>query len=82
MRLRDLTLSYTFPASTIKKYSFLRSMSAFVTGSDLILITNYLGADPAVSGNTAGTRGVGGFGFDYGNIATPIGINVGLRANF
>lgn len=82
MRLRDLTLSYTFPASTIKKYSFLKSMSAFVTGSDLILITNYLGADPAVSGNTAGTRGVGGFGFDYGNIATPIGINVGLRANF
>lgn len=82
MRLRDLTLSYTFPASMIKKYSFLRSMSAFVTASDLILITNYLGADPAVSGNTAGTRGVGGFGFDYGNIATPIGINVGLRANF
>lgn len=82
MRLRDLTLSYTFPATMIKKYSFLRSMSAFVTGSDLILITNYLGADPAVSGNTAGTRGVGGFGFDYGNIATPIGINIGLRANF
>lgn len=82
MRLRDLTLSYTFPATMIKKYSFLRSMSAFVTGSDLILFTNYLGADPAVSGNTAGTRGVGGFGFDYGNIATPIGINVGLRANF
>ncbi len=81
-RLRDITLNYTMPARMIKKYSFLKSLGFFVTGNDLILFTNYLGADPAVSGNTAGTRGVGGYGFDYGNIATPISVNVGLRANF
>lgn len=81
-RLRDITLNYTLPPNAIKKYPFLKSLGFFVTGNDLILITNYLGADPAVSGNTAGTRGVGGFGFDYGNIATPISINVGLKANF
>ena len=61
---------------------FLKSLGAFVTGNDLILITNYLGADPAVNGNTAGTRGVGAFGFDYGNIPTPISVNIGLRASF
>ena len=82
MRLRDLTINYTLPARMIKKYSFLKALGLFATGNDLILITNYLGADPAVSGNTSGTRGVGGFGFDYGNIATPVSINVGLRANF
>lgn len=81
-RLRDITLNYTLPASALKKYPYLKSLGFFVTGNDLILITNYLGADPAISGNTAGTRGVGGFGFDYGNIATPISVNVGLRANF
>ncbi len=81
-RLRDITINYTLSPRAIRKYSFLKSLGFFVTGNDLILFTNYKGADPAVSGNTSGTRGVGGFGFDYGNIATPISVNVGLRANF
>lgn len=82
LRLRDITLNYTLSPNAIRKYTFLKSLGFFVTGNDLLLFTNYTGADPAVSGNTSGTRGVGGFGFDYGNIATPISINVGLRANF
>ncbi len=82
LRLRDLTLNYTLSARAIRKYSFLKSLGFFVTANDLILITNYIGADPAVSGNTSGTRGVGGYGFDFGNIATPISVNLGLRANF
>ena len=81
-RLRDITLNYTLPPKALRNMTFLKSLGFFVTGNDLILFTNYLGADPAVSGNTAGTRGVGGFGFDYGNIATPLSVNVGLRANF
>jgi len=81
-RLRDITLNYTMPVKSIRNLKFLKSLGFFVTGNDLILFTNYKGADPAVSGNTAGTRGVGGFGFDYGNIATPISVNVGLRASF
>jgi hypothetical protein len=82
LRLRDITLSYTFPASAIRNLGFLKSLSAFVTGNDLILITNYTGADPAVSGVSAGSRGVGAFGFDYGTVGTPISVNLGLRANF
>jgi TonB-linked SusC/RagA family outer membrane protein len=78
-RMRDLTISYTFPKNFIKKLS---NLSAFITGNDLILLTNYSGADPAVNGNTAGGRGVGAFGYDYGTLPSPISVNFGLRASF
>ena len=60
----------------------MKSLGFFVTGNDLILLTNYSGADPAVNGNTAGSRGVGGFGFDYGTLPSPISVNIGIRASF
>ncbi len=81
-RLRDLTLNYTLPVKSIKSLSFVKSLGAFVTCNDLVLITNYTGADPSGNGNNASTRGVGAAGFDYGNIATPVAINFGIRANF
>jgi hypothetical protein len=81
-RLRDLTLNYSFSGQFVKRLRYFRTLSAFITANDLILITNYTGADPAASGVSAGSRGVGAFGFDYGNVATPVSINVGLRANF
>ncbi|MBL7725485.1 MAG: SusC/RagA family TonB-linked outer membrane protein [Chitinophagaceae bacterium] len=78
-RLRDLTISYTFNKNFIKAF---KSLSAFATGNDLILLTNYSGADPAVNGNTAGGRGVGAFGFDYGTLSSPLQVNLGIRASF
>ena len=80
-RLRDLTVSYNF-AKMIKKAKCFKSLSAFITGNNLILISNYTGADPAVNGTTPGTRGVGAFGFDFGTVAEPISLNIGLRAGF
>ena len=82
LRLRDITLSYALGEKTIKKLRYFRSLSVFATGNDLVLFTNYWGADPSTNGNTAGSRGVGGWGFDYGNIATPISVNVGIKAGF
>lgn len=81
-RLRDITLAYNLPSNLIRNWKLFKSLGVFVTANDLILFTNYTGADPAVSGNTAGTRGVGGWGFDYGNIAAPVSVNFGLRAGF
>ncbi|MEO7446509.1 MAG: SusC/RagA family TonB-linked outer membrane protein [Ferruginibacter sp.] len=81
-RLRDISLNYTFGSGLTNRIKAIRSLGAFVTMNDLILITNYNGADPQVNGNTAGSRGVGGFGFDYGNTGTPISINLGIRASF
>lgn len=82
LRLRDVTLSYVFNPRPIKDFNSLKSLELFVTGNDLFLFTNYTGADPQVNGNTAGSRGVGGFGFDYGTLAIPISVNFGLRAGF
>jgi len=81
-RLRDLTLNYTFSPKVVRSLKVVKSLSAFITGNDLILITNYTGADPAVSGVNAGSRGVGAFGFDFGNVGTPISVNVGFKATF
>jgi len=78
-RMRDISLSYTFSKNFIKGIS---NLGAFVTCNDLFLLTNYSGADPAVNGNTAGGRGVGGFGFDYGTLPSPISVNFGIRAAF
>jgi hypothetical protein len=82
LRLRDMTLNYTFGKNLTDKMKVVRSLGAFVTVNDLVLITNYTGADPAVNGNTAGTRGVGAAGFDFGNIANPVSWNFGIRAGF
>ncbi|WP_298413162.1 SusC/RagA family TonB-linked outer membrane protein [Hydrotalea sp.] len=82
LRLRDITLNYLMPENIVKKLKGFKSLSFFITGNDLILFTNYNGADPSVNGNTAATKGVGAFGFDYGNISTPISVNIGLRAGF
>jgi TonB-linked SusC/RagA family outer membrane protein len=81
-RLRDLTLSYLLPQKTIRRLKAFKGLSVFVTGNDLILITNYYGADPAVNANNPGTGGVGGYGLDLGSAPTPLSISFGLRANF
>ncbi len=81
-RLRDITLSYSLPENLIKNLKVFKSLGLFVTGSDLVLMTNYRGADPSVNGNTAGSNGVGGMGFDYGSLPNPMALNFGLKAIF
>ena len=79
LRLRDLTLTYNLTQQTIKRLRGIKRLSVFITGNDLLLLTNYFGADPAVNGNTAGEPGVGAYGFDYGVLPTPVSLNFGLR---
>jgi hypothetical protein len=93
-RLRDISLSYRFPESVLTNrrrnmdspgvidYLPIKSMSFFITCNDLLLFTNYSGADPAANGGNASLRGVGAVGFDYGNIAAPLSFNAGLRVGF
>ncbi len=82
MRLRDITLSYTLPDKFVKGTKVFKALGVFVTGNDLVLWTNYRGADPSTNGTTAAENGVGGVGFDYGNLPTPKSINFGIRATF
>ncbi len=81
-RLRDITLSYTFPAKISNVIKGIKNLGFFITGNDLILLTNYSGGDPLSNGNTAGARGVGSFGFDWGKLPAPISWNFGLKASF
>jgi hypothetical protein len=82
LRLRDITLSYTFSDKIIRHLKAFKSLGLFITGTDLILITNYYGADPAINANNPGTSGVGGWGMDLGSTPAPRSLNFGLRANF
>ncbi len=82
VRLRDATLSYTFPKALLKRQKVISNASVFITGTDLFIITNYTGADPSVNANTAFSRGYGGSGIDYGSISTPRGVNFGLKVQF
>ena len=83
VRMRDLTVAYRLPTAFIKRQKVIKSASLFVTGTDLFLITNYSGADPAANANNVSARGgIGGVGMDQGNLATPRGINFGMRASF
>jgi len=81
-RLRDLTLSYQLPQKTLDKIKGLRGLGFFITGNDLILMTNYYGADPAINSNNPGSVGVGGYGLDLGSTPTPLSLSFGLHANF
>ena len=82
LRLRDVSLRYSFGSSFVKRLKVLSGLSAFTTINDLILITNYRGADPQSNGSSAGSRGVGAYGFDFGTVGVAVGANFGLRANF
>ncbi len=82
LRLRDVSINYTLPKSLMNKIKQVKSVSFFLTGNDLVLITNYHGADPAVNSNNPSTGGVGGYGIDLGSAPTPISYSFGMRANF
>lgn len=79
VRLKDVTLNYKLPAKLMKKQSFVKDASVFVTGTDLFLITNYTGLDPVVNGNTAAVGGSGASGIDFGNFPMPRGFNFGVK---
>ncbi|MGA0920204.1 MAG: SusC/RagA family TonB-linked outer membrane protein [Gemmatimonadaceae bacterium] len=78
IRLRDVTFRYELPPALFRS----REASLFVTGNDLLLITNYSGLDPIVNGNTAAVGGSGAAGVDYGNFPIPRGVNFGLKVAF
>jgi TonB-linked SusC/RagA family outer membrane protein len=79
-RLRDISLSYGIsPAYLQRHISAIKSLSLFVTCNDLVMFTNYSGADPSANGGNASLRGVGAVGFDYGNIAAPLSFNAGFK---
>jgi TonB-linked SusC/RagA family outer membrane protein len=82
LRMRDITLRFNAGKQLINKLRWFSSASAFITGTDLFMITNYTGVDPTAAGNSAATLGNGSFGIDFGSLSIPRGINFGLQVQF
>ncbi len=82
IRMRDITLSVAAGSRILQSLKYFSNASAFVTATDVFLITNYSGVDPTAAGNSAATLGTGSFGIDYGSLSNPRGINVGIRVQF
>ena len=83
LRLRDISLSYAMRQRILRRdWSGFKTMSFFISCNDLVLFTNYSGADPAANSGNASVRGVGTVGFDGGNIAAPLSFNGGFRVGF
>ncbi|SMB97731.1 TonB-dependent receptor plug [Hymenobacter roseosalivarius DSM 11622] len=80
-RLRYATLSYALPSSVFGR-SFVKGVELSVTGRNLLLLTNYSGADPETSAAGAGVRGGGSNGFDYGSVPATRGVDMGIRVTF
>lgn len=80
-RLRYITFSYAMPSSVLNKLS-LKGLSFTLTGRNLILITDYSGVDPEVSGSGAGVGGTGSFGFDNLGVPATKGFDLGLKLTF
>jgi hypothetical protein len=77
IRLRNVTVGYTFPEKTFLKAN-IDKLRFYVTGSNLITITNYLGYNPEIS-NIAGSATPGE---DYGAYPLNKTIVFGINLNF
>jgi hypothetical protein len=80
-RLRDINLSYSLQAKIFAN-SFIKGIDFNAGVSNLILISNYSGADPDVNGLNASNRGSGAVGFDYFSLPAPKAFQFGISARF
>ncbi len=77
-RLRYVTLTYNLPKDLFTRTP-IKNLQVFGTGRNLILITDYSGVDPEVSGSGAGVGGSGSFGFDNLGVPATRGFDIGLK---
>jgi TonB-linked SusC/RagA family outer membrane protein len=76
LRLRNVELSYSFSNDLLRNISF-SSARVFISGQNLITITEYKGLDPDVVGNGILERG-----FDAGNWPSSRIVTFGLQFEF
>lgn len=77
VRLREVTLGYTIPASLVEKTPF-RGANIFLTGRNLFLITDYPNFDPETS-----VGGAGNFqGLEYVSLPQTRSYGAGIKVSF
>ncbi len=78
LRFRDITLGYTIPSAALKSFTknALSSTRLYITGQNMLTLTQYKGYDPEITG------GIFSRGVDRGQIPQPRTIMVGLQLGF
>src|SRR5690606_10840505 len=76
LRLRNIQLGYTFDKPTLARLQ-LSSLRIFVSGNNLLTITNYKGLDPDFINNDVWDRGTDNMAFP-----NPRTVMMGLQLSF
>ncbi len=76
LRMRDITLSYDFPAPVLGSLK-ISSLQVYISGQNLITLTNYSGYDPEASWQSATING-----WDRGNYPGTKAVTGGVKVNF
>ncbi|MFA8449211.1 MAG: SusC/RagA family TonB-linked outer membrane protein [Bacteroidales bacterium] len=77
VRLRDVTLSYSFGKKVLGEKSFIKGINIYFTGTNLLLFTPYSGIDPETSLYGADNAQ----GLDYYNLPGTRSYTFGLKVN-
>ena len=71
-RLKNVSLGYTLPSEMFEKY--FSKLRVYVSGTNLLTISNYSGLDPEIGG--------GEYGIDRGNYPQPKSVLLGVQVSF
>jgi TonB-dependent starch-binding outer membrane protein SusC len=78
IRLKNITLGYTFPKTTIKKIG-IESLRLYANIQNLLTLTSYDGYDPEIGASTASANV---YGLDNGRYPSPTVYSFGLNISF
>ena len=78
IRLKNITLGYTFPSKLIKKFG-INNLRLYANIQNLLTITGYDGYDPEIGASTQSTNV---YGLDYGRYPSPTVYSFGLNVTF
>lgn len=80
VRLSYVTLGYDF-TNKLSKNSNLKGLKLSLTGTNLLLLTKYTGADPQINASVT-SGGTGSMGVDNYAVPNTMGFNLTISANF
>lgn len=80
VRLKNITLGYTFPKRWIEKAG-IENLRIYANIQNLLTITDYSGYDPEVGASTADSKGYT-YGIDNGRYPSPTVYSFGLNVSF
>ena len=84
LRMEEIRLSYNVPKHLLQKAfkGVVSQATVYVSGNDLLTITNYSGIDAVGNTASAALGGTGGVGYDVYSIPSPRAITFGVSLTF